>query len=433
MRAIDLIAKRRDGLRHTEEELRYLASSAADASTPDYQLAAWLMAAYLRPLDRDETVWLTQAMAYSGERLDLDALPSPRIDKHSTGGVGDKTTLVLLPLLASCGATLVKMSGRGLGITGGTLDKLESLPGFRTDLTPEEMIRQAAEIGLALTGQTPRLVPADKVLYSLRDAIGAVDSLPLIVSSILSKKIAGGADRIVLDVKCGSGGFMPTLERASELAEWLKAVGEGCGLHVRIAITDMDQPLGTWAGNALELKEAVRTLKGEERGRFRELCVQLAGLALSSAGLAISIEEGASAAEASIESGRAAEKARAWFTAQGARIDPFEGEGWQCAPTQRAVGWRGEPGFVAKIDARTVGETVVALGGGRKEKGQHIDPTVGIGTLVQVGEAIAPGQVAFEVHARSESVAEEAERRLLGALRVQSDPVPARAVVIEVL
>ncbi len=433
MRAIDLIAKRRDGIRHTEEELRLLSTSAADSSIPDYQLAAWLMAAYLNPLDREQTVWLTQAMADTGERLDLSALPSPRVDKHSTGGVGDKTTLALLPLLASCGATLVKMSGRGLGITGGTLDKLESLPGFRTDLTPEEMIRQAGAIGLALTGQTPRLVPADRTLYSLRDAIGAVDSLPLIVSSILSKKIAGGADRIVLDVKCGSGGFMPTLERATELAEWLKSVGEGCGLSLWIAITDMEQPLGIWAGNALELKEAVRTLKGEERGRFRELCVRLAGLALVSSGLAPSLEEGAEVAGSALDSGKAAEKARAWFRAQGASVDPLTTEEWCVAPVQTTLTWRGDSGFVGRVDARKVGEAVVALGGGRKAKGESIDASVGVGTRVEVGDALTPGQVVFEVHARSEADAEEAVNQLLSALEVQAEPVPPRPVVIAVL
>lgn len=226
---------------------------------------------------------------------------------------------------------------------------------------------------------------------------------------------------------------MPTLERATELAEWLKSVGEGCGLSLRIAITDMDQPLGTWAGNALELKEAVRTLKGEDRGRFRELCVRLAGLALFSAGLAPSLEDGAEIAGSALDSGQAAEKARAWFRAQGASVDPLATEEWCVGPVQTSVPWRGESGFVGRIDARTVGEAVVELGGGRKEKSQAIDASVGVGTCVEVGDALSPGQVVFEVHARSEADAKEAESRLLSALEVQAEPVPPRPVVIAVL
>ncbi|HZH98209.1 MAG TPA: thymidine phosphorylase, partial [Fimbriimonadaceae bacterium] len=224
------IATRRDRGRHTREDLSWFAKAAAAGEIPDYQLSAWLMAAYLNPLDEQETAWLTVAMAESGQRLDLTGLPKPWVDKHSTGGVGDKTTLVLLPLLAACGLTCVKMSGRGLGITGGTIDKLSSVPGFRTDLSPEEMKKQAGEIGLALTGQTPDLAPADKVLYALRDATATVSSMPLIVSSILSKKLAGGAEALVLDVKCGSGAFMKTRSEADALAESLASTAALAGL-----------------------------------------------------------------------------------------------------------------------------------------------------------------------------------------------------------
>ncbi|RYG20005.1 thymidine phosphorylase, partial [bacterium] len=317
MTLLPIIARRRDGQRHSEAELRELANAAAVGSVPDYQIAAWLMAAYLNPLDEEQTAWLTLAMADSGQRLDLTSLPKPWVDKHSTGGVGDKTTLVLLPLLAACGLTMVKMSGRGLGITGGTLDKLSSVEGLRLDLTPERLIEVAREVGFALGGQTAQLAPADGVLYSLRDATGTVASMPLIVSSILSKKIAGGAETIVLDVKCGSGGFMRTLDEARELARWLRTIGERCGLRVRCAITDMSTPLGAAVGNALEVREAWDVLSGvplsEPVIRFRELCLDLAGLALETS------EAGDRAkAEEALTSGKAAQKFEAWLRAQGA-------------------------------------------------------------------------------------------------------------------
>ncbi|MCG9894215.1 MAG: thymidine phosphorylase, partial [Fimbriimonadaceae bacterium] len=268
-----IIAAKRDRRVHSAGEIQAVIRGATDGSWTDDQLAAWLMAAFLNGLNPAETAELTKAMAESGERLDLTGLPQPWVDKHSTGGVGDKTTLVLLPLLASCGLTMVKMSGRGLGKTGGTIDKLESIPGFRTDLSPAEMIAQARMVGCALTGQTPKLAPADGRLYALRGATATVESIPLIVASILSKKMAGGAEVVVLDVKCGRGAFMTELPRARELKAELENVGREAGLKVRALVTDMDQPLGRAAGNALEVKEAIRVLKGEESGRFTELCL----------------------------------------------------------------------------------------------------------------------------------------------------------------
>ncbi|MCH7945802.1 MAG: thymidine phosphorylase, partial [Armatimonadetes bacterium] len=280
----DIIAAKREGRANSVEELRFLSQGAADGSLSDEELTAWLKAAYQNTLSATETADLTLAMAESGERLDLAGLPKPWVDKHSTGGVGDKTTIVLLPLLAACGMTVVKMSGRGLGITGGTVDKLGSVPGFRLDLTPEEMKEQAGRIGLAITGQTPRLAPADKKLYALRDVSGTVGSVPLIVSSILSKKIAGGAETVVLDVKCGSGAFMKTLPEAQALAQALVETARLCGLDLHLSITDMDQPLGRAVGNALEVKEAIRVLQGSETGRFRDLCLHFAGRALAAVG-----------------------------------------------------------------------------------------------------------------------------------------------------
>ena len=421
MTLLPIIARRRDGGRHPDVELRELARAAAEGSAPDYQLAAWLMAAYLNPLDEAETTALTLAMADSGERLDLSALPKPWVDKHSTGGVGDKTSLVLLPLLAACGLTMVKMSGRGLGITGGTLDKLASLPGLRLDLSPESLLRVAGEVGFALGGQTARLAPADGALYALRDATGTVASVPLIVASILSKKIAGGAETVVLDVKCGSGAFMRTLPEARELARWLRTVGERCGLRVRCAITDMAAPLGAAVGNALEVREAWDVLSGAELtppvARFRDLCLDLAGLALRTAG----VERDPQAA---LAAGAAAERFTQWARAQGATAGP---ESLPAAPVVRPL-LAERDGWVAGIDAATVGQTVVDLGGGRKTKTDAIDPSVGVVLRVGVGSRVSAGDVLAEVHA-----AKEPSESLRGAFAYSDAPVEARPALIETL
>ena len=422
---LDLIARRRDGQPHSAEALRELAQAAAEGSAPDYQLAAWLMAAYLNPLDEAQTADLTLAMADSGERLDLSSLPKPWVDKHSTGGVGDKTTLVLLPLLAACGLTMVKMSGRGLGITGGTLDKLASVEGLRLDLAPEELLKVAKEVGFALGGQTARLAPADGVLYALRDATGTVASMPLIVSSILSKKIAGGAETVVLDVKCGSGAFMRTLPEARELARWLRAIGERCGLRVRCAITDMDTPLGAAVGNALEVREAWDVLSGANLtppvARFRDLCLDLAALALKAADAGDRAK-----AEAALSSGRAAERFEAWLRAQGAT------NGIGSLPRASVVrtvvaerdGW-------VMLDAEAVGQAVVNLGGGRRTKADAIDASVGIVVRAGMGTRVAQGDPVLEIHARDEASAETAERTV-GA-SVTDEPVEFGSALIEVL
>ena len=410
-----LIETRRDGGVHSEAELRYLASAAATGEVPDYQLAAWLMAAYLNPLNADETAWLTLGMADSGERLDLSGLPKPWVDKHSTGGVGDKTTLVLLPLLAACGLTMVKMSGRGLGITGGTVDKLASIPGFRLDLSPAEMKAQAAQIGLALTGQTPNLAPADKVLYALRDATATVGSIPLIVSSILSKKIAGGAETIVLDVKAGSGAFMKTLPEAERLASALKETAVRCGLNVRVVLSDMSQPLGSAVGNALEVREALSILRGHALSassmRFRDLCLDLARITLEASGIGVDPAE-------VLASGKAFDKAKVWFAAQGASTsfaDDLVG-----LPDAAVVGEFLAPaaGVITELDAQCVGEMVVALGGGRTRKDDVLDLGVGVEILASVGEVVEPGQLVARVHARTAGELDSALTNLETAIRI---------------
>jgi len=426
-----VIAARRDGLPHTQAELTYLASGAGDGSIPDYQLAAWLMAAYLRPLTDQETAWLTIAMANSGQRLDLTGLPKPWVDKHSTGGVGDKTTIVLLPLLASCGLTVIKMSGRGLGISGGTVDKLASIPGFRLDLSPEELKNQAREIGLALTGQTPELAPADKVLYALRDVTATVGSIPLIVSSILSKKLAGGAETVILDVKSGSGTFMPTFENASELADALGRTAMYCGLNTRIAISDMDQPLGSAVGNALEVKEAIRVLSGEE-SRFSRHCIQFAGLTLEASGLWASRADGEAAALQAISNGNALAKARQWFKAQEATVDIISHpELLPQASIVDEICSEAQSGWISRIDARAVGQAVVELGGGRQKKEDEIDYSVGVEFHVEVGSPVSTGQPLVTVHAATEKAAQAAVDALRNAIEFSQTDIPRREAILK--
>ncbi len=416
-----VIATRRDRGVHTREELRFLAEAAAHGLVPDYQLSAWLMAAYLNPLDEDETADLTLAMADSGERLDLSGLPKPWVDKHSTGGVGDKTSLVLLPLLAACGITMVKMSGRGLGVTGGTVDKLGSIPGFRLDLTPDEMKTQAKRIGIALTGQSPLLAPADKVLYALRDVTGTTESIPLIVSSILSKKIAGGAETVVLDVKAGSGAFMKARAGAEELGQMLKSVGQKCGLRVEGLITAMDEPLGAAVGNALEVDEALAILRGDASGLAREvrdLCLHLAGITLRAVGID---KDPASV----LQSGQAYEKAMEWFAAQGA----FPGFALPRATVEQVVTAEAS-GWVHRFDAATVGYAVIDLGGGRRQKEDAIDPAVGIVRCVAVGESIEIGQPIATIHARDNESADQATKQIYRAIQIRSEPAELQPRVL---
>jgi len=422
MHTKEAIEAKRDGGTNSLEQLRHIASGAADGSIPDHMLSAWLMACFLNGLAPREAADLTLAMAESGERLDLTGIPRPWLDKHSTGGVGDKTTLVVLPILAACGITVVKMSGRGLGITGGTVDKLESVPGFRVDLSPQEMLAQAGRIGIALTGQTPRLAPADKTLYRLRDETATVESVPLITASILSKKIAGGAESVVFDVKCGSGAFMKTPHAARELATLLREVGEIAGLRVQTLVTDMDQPLGRTVGNLLEVQEAVRVLSGGGEPRFVELCTELAG-----AGLALVGRGGAQEAKHALESGAALAKCEEWFLAQGADWDAFL-DGKVPLASEVKVVTAPRSGWVARLDAGIVGEAALALGAGRASPGATIDPGVGIEVLTPVGAEVAEGDPLFRVFSRQRDKA--IENLLLTAVTIQEAAVEPSAVIL---
>lgn len=429
---VRIIEKKRDGGALSREEIEFIAGAASGAhrDMSEAQLAAWLMAVVWRGMTIDETVALTDAMVRSGEQVDLSGLPKPWVDKHSTGGVGDKTTLVVLPLMAACGLTCVKMSGRGLGKTGGTIDKLESIPGFRTGLDLEELKAQALRIGLALTGQTPRLTPADGALYALRDVTGTVRSIPLIASSVLSKKIAGGAEVISIDLKCGSGAFMESLEDARALAATMREVAQRLGKRLTLEITDMDQPLGVTVGNLLEVQEAILALRGEASPRFAMLCVDLVASALQAGGVAASLDDARLQVQDAWQSGRGAAKLAEWFVAQGATVSPEEVLAMPGAPCKREVSAESD-GYVARLDAGMIGEAVVELGGGRKQKGDTINPAVGVELMVEVGDQVRAGQPWVKVHAASEADLQVAAQALRQAIHVVPQPVPSVPVILE--
>ncbi|HHS98253.1 MAG TPA: thymidine phosphorylase, partial [Chloroflexi bacterium] len=361
MRAVDIIIKKRDGNELTTEEIRFFVQGYTEGTIPDYQAAAWLMAVFLRGMTDRETEDLTMAMAYSGDILDLKDVAPFVVDKHSTGGVGDKVSLVVVPTVAACGLPVGKMTGRGLGFSGGTVDKLESIPGFRTDLSHEEFKAQLARIGIVLTGQSLDLAPADRKLYALRDVTGTVPSLPLIVSSIMSKKIAAGADAIVLDVKVGSGAFMKTLEDAEALARSMVRIGQRVGRKVVALLSDMNQPLGWAVGNALEVREAIETLHGGGPEDFREHCLVVAAEMLALGGKAADPEEGKRLAAEAIDSGAAWEKFRAMVEAQGGDLTVVDEP--DRLPSARVVEPIPAPvsGYLQRVNAAEVGLAVVDL------------------------------------------------------------------------
>ncbi|NTW27967.1 MAG: thymidine phosphorylase [Coriobacteriia bacterium] len=414
----ELIERKRDGGEHSAEEIAAIVAGFVAGDVPDYQMSAWLMAVLLRGLSRPETIAMTDAMVRSGRRVDLSAIPGVKVDKHSTGGVADTTTLVLAPLVASCGVPVAKMSGRGLSFTGGTLDKLESVPGLRTALSVEEMIAQVRRIGVAVVAQTADIDPADRLIYALRDVTGTVPSIPLIVSSIVSKKIAGGADAILVDVKVGSGAFMKTRKDALCLAEELTAVGTALGRRIECVLSDMDAPLGMAVGNAIEVAEAIRTLRGEGPAELTELCLALGSRLLVMGEVAA--DEGAARAMLidAIASGRAIERFRLWVEAQGG--DPRVAEDPSLLPQaafMREV--RVETaGRVTRLDAEQIGRAAAALGAGRQRIGDTVDPAAGLVLDVRVGDRIVAGSVVGRLYASEESLLDAAEKRFREAVRV---------------
>ncbi len=424
MRAVDVIIKKRDRGEHTREELEFFILGYTRGDIPDYQVAAWAMAVLLNGMTPRETAGLTMVMAHSGQVLDLSDVVPRAVDKHSTGGVGDKTSLVVVPAVAAAGLPVGKMSGRGLGFSGGTLDKLESIPGYRTDLTVEEFKRQLREVGAVLTGQSVDLAPADGKLYALRDVTGTVPSIPLIASSIMSKKIAAGAQAMVFDVKVGLGAFMRTLDQARELATLMVDIARQTGRQAIALLSDMNQPLGHAVGNALEVKEAIATLQGQGPADFYEHCLTVAAHMLVLGGVADSVEAGRARIAEVIASGRAWERFRAMVRAQGGDVRAVDEP--ERLPRARYIETVPAPraGYIAGVHARRVGETAVVLGAGREKKGDPVDHAVGIVVHVKVGDEVEAGQPLFTIHANDPAKLAQARAALLDAVTWSDTPTP---------
>jgi pyrimidine-nucleoside phosphorylase len=430
IRPAELIERKRDGEELGADELRELVLGYTREEIPEYQMAAFLMAVYFQGLSSAETFAMTDAMVASGETIDLGAALGRRcVDKHSTGGVGDKTSIAVGPIVAACGVPFGKMSGRGLGHTGGTLDKLEAIPGYRIELTTEQFVAQVREIGLAIIGQSANLVPADKRLYALRDVTATVANISLIAASIMSKKLAGGADAIVLDVKVGDGAFMKTLEDARALAEAMIELGRRAGREVVCMLTDMDQPLGQAVGNALELREALATLRGEGPPDFNELVLSSAAHLLSLSDLAIDEAEGRRRAEQAVADGSAVAAYEGWIRAQGG--DPDETALPRAAVVRVVKALTG--GVVERLGAIQIGVAALHLGAGRQTKEDEIDHAVGILCRRKRGDEVAAGDVLAEVHARDDAAAAEAEAAVLAAYALGDAAPPERGIVLDVV
>ena len=430
IRPADLIERKRNGGELRADELAELVLAYARDEVPDYQMAAFLMAVWFRGLSEAETFALTDAMIRSGTTLDLRReLGRKVVDKHSTGGVGDKTSIAVAPLVAACGVPVAKMSGRGLGHTGGTLDKLEAIPGFRVELTHREFVEQVRRVGVAIVGQTAELVPADKRLYALRDVTATVDSIPLIAASVMSKKLAAGADAIVLDVKVGDGAFMKTLEEARELAETMLELGRRAGRQVVCMLTDMEQPLGRAVGNALEVREAIATLRGDGSPDLAELVLDSAAHLLAVSDLGVDEAEGRGRAESALADGSALATYARWIRAQGG--DPAE-EALPGAPVVRRVP-SPRAGVVTRLGAVAVGHAALDLGAGRRAKDDEIDHAVGIVCLAKRGDRVEPGDPLAEIHARDDEAANAVAEAVLAAYELGETAPTARPVVLDVL
>ena len=402
MRMVDIITKKRDGKELTDEEITFFVNGYVEGKIPDYQVSALLMAIVFRGMTNHEIVTLTDRMEHSGDVMDLSSIKGVKVDKHSTGGVGDKTTLALGPMVAACGAILAKMSGRGLGHTGGTLDKLESIPGMNVFVTDEHFVKQVNDIGCAVVGQTGQLVPADKKLYALRDVTGTVESMPLIASSVMSKKLASGSDCILLDVKFGNGAFMKNIESAKELATVMCQIGNALGRDTRAVLTDMEQPLGFAVGNALEVKEAIATLHGQGPKDFTDLCLRSGAIMLEQAKIAKNEEEAIKMLEKVIADGSAFEKFRQMVIAQGGDVSYIDHP--EKFPESKYVVEVKAPkdGYVKRIVALEIGESAMRLGAGRETFDDVIDMSAGIVLRKKVGDKVSKGDTLCVVHTNVE-------------------------------
>ncbi len=423
MRVVDIIVNKRDKCELSPEEIDFFIQGYTHGEIPDYQASALLMAILLNGMSARETKDLTLAMAHSGEVLDLSKAVPITVDKHSTGGVGDKTSLVVAPTVAACGLPVGKMSGRGLGFSGGTLDKLESIPGFYSDLTTDEFIHQLKDIGMVLAGQTADLAPADGKLYELRDVTGTVESIPLIASSIMSKKISAGAQAILLDVKVGLGAFVTYLEDAQKLARLMVEIGEMVGRRTIAILSDMNQPLGQAVGNSLELQEALATLNGRGPEDFREHCLVLAGYMLALGGMVPNEGDGKKMAEAALDTGKSLERFRQFVRAQGGDVKYVDEPGLLPKAKYSLEVAAPQSGYLSQVNAREVGKAVVMLGGGREQKGDTIDHTVGLIVPHKVGDWIDEGDLLFSVYSNDESKLTQAKQKILAAHRWSSQPV----------
>lgn len=430
MNFVDIIRKKCDGFELTKEEIEYFAFSAADGSVPDYQLSALLMAICFNGLNERETLDLTDAMARSGDLADLSGIDGITGDKHSTGGVGDKTTLIVAPIVAECGVKIAKMSGRGLGHTGGTVDKLESIPGFRTSLSSEEFISVVNECGICVTGQSGKLCPADKKLYALRDVTATVDNISLIASSIMSKKLAGGADCIVLDVKCGSGAFMKNEESAAELAEKMVEIGRGAGRKIAALITDMDIPLGRNIGNSLEIIEAVDALKGNGPEDLTEVSVSLAAKLLELAGKG-SFDECRELAKSKISNGSALDKLTEMVTLQGGNADYIRNTDLFSSAKYIYNVIMPDSGYIAHMDTAGIGSVCVLLGAGRMKKEDSIDPSAGIVLHKKTGDYAQKGEIIAELHASDASLFAYAEKQFIASLEIGNEKPCSKPLILK--
>jgi pyrimidine-nucleoside phosphorylase len=416
--ALEIISRKRDGGEHSAAEIAFLLDAYLTGKVPDYQMAAWLMAVCIRGMTRAETLTLTQAMVASGEVIDLSSIPGIKVDKHSTGGVGDKVTLIAAPLAAACGVVVPKLSGRALAHTGGTLDKLESVPGVTVDLEPERFLKQLREIGIAIAAQSARMVPADKAIYALRDATATVPSIPLIAASVMSKKIAAGADAIVLDVKAGKGAFMADTDQAVALASEMVLIGEGAGRQTVALVTAMDNPLGRCIGNALEVEEALAALSGVADEELRSVSVAVAREMCKLAGVTFDPAD-------ALASGAGRDKFEQMLRAQGARLQ----EALPRAAAQASLRADSD-GWVSGIDALEVGLACVEIGVGRSRKDDVIDPGAGVVIAAPVGSEVRRGDVLAVVHARNTELCERGVARLRTAWRVSSEAAPRRPHVL---
>lgn len=433
MNIVEIIRKKRFGGELNEKEIRFFVDGVVDGSIADYQISALLMAICIQGMSDRETLALTLAMAKSGDTLDLSDIPGMKADKHSTGGVGDTTSLVLVPLVAACGVKMAKMSGRGLGFTGGTLDKLESIPGMRIDLDVDSFKKQVTDVGCAIIGQTAELAPADKVLYALRDVTGTVDCMPLVVSSILSKKIAAGCDVVVLDTKAGSGAIMDSLEKSKQLAEIMVRIGKLSGKKFSALITDMDQPLGNYIGNALEVEEAIDILAGRAGGDLKAVALELGAHILRNAGAAASIAEGVEMLDAKIQNGEGLRKFAEMIAAQGGDPRVCEDTGRLPKAKTRIELKADRDGYVESMVTSDIGNAAKLLGAGREKKSDVLDLSVGIVLQKRVGDAVKKGDVLCTLHAGEKSDRMGAYNLLKRAIHIEDQKPEKKPLILGVV